>query len=166
MIRRLPSARQSGAVLVELSVILPLLLLLSFATLEFARAITAYKILVNQVRIAARHLANLTPGAGHVDGDCIVRYGIVSNTTPCGGTLLMPGLAGAVVTISDAANAPSTHRAQSTTSATGAVTVNLVTVQVSSYVHPLTSASFLTGIFGGKTSITFGPISATMRQVL
>jgi Flp pilus assembly protein TadG len=163
---RAPISRQQGAVLVELSVILPLLLLLSFATLEFARAITAYKTLVNQVRIAARHLANLTPGAGHIAADCIVRYGVVSDTAPCGGTLLLPGLAGAVVTVSDAANAPSTQRAQATTSDTGAVTVNLVTVKVSSYVHPLASAGFLTGIFRGQTSITFGTISATMRQVL
>lgn len=162
-LRRSRSDRgQRGAVLVELAIILPILLLLSFATIEFARAITAYKVVVNQVRQAARYLADKTPGSGHAEAACLVRHGSVS----CGGTVLMSGLASATVVVQDASNAPATHRAQLTSTTGNAVAVNLVTVTVSGLQYPLLTGGFLSGIFGNATSITFQPVSATMRQTL
>lgn len=146
----------------ELAVILPILLLLSLATIEFARAITAYKVVVNQVRQAARYLADKTPGSGHTQAICLVRTG----STACQGTVLLSGLTNATVVIQDASNAPTTHRAQRTSTEATAEAVNLVTVRVTGMSHPLLAAGFLSGIFGSATSITFGPISATMRQTL
>lgn len=154
--------RQHGAVLIELALVLPLLLLLSFATIEFARAINAYKVVVNQVRQAARHLATKTPGSGHSEAACIVRYGFPD----CSGTAIMSGLLTASVVIQDASNAPSTHRAQLTSTGSNAVTVNLVTVTVSGIHYRLLAGGFLSGIVGNTTTITFSPISSTMRQTL
>lgn len=153
---------QRGAVLVELALVLPILLLLSFATIEFARAITGYKVAVNQVRQAARYLADKTPGSGRGEAACIVRYGLPS----CSGTPIMPGLVTATVVVQDAANAPSTHRAQLTSSDSNAVAVNLVTVTVTGIRYNLLAGGFLSGIFSNSTAITFGPIKATMRQTL
>ncbi len=154
--------RQRGAVLIELAIVLPLLLLLSLATIEFARAINAYKVVVNQVRQAARHLATKTPGSGHGEAACIVRYGLPN----CSGTAIMSGLVTATVVVQDASNAQSTHRAQLTSTGSSGVAVNLVTVTASGVRYQLLTGGFLSGIFGNTTTITFSPISSTMRQTL
>lgn len=160
--RRSLADRETGAVLVELAVILPILLLVSFATIEFARAVTAYKVVVNQVRQGARYLADRTPGTGHAQATCLVRYG----RTDCTGALVVTGLGTATVVIKDATNAPTTHKAQATSTGSNAIAVNLVTVTVSGLRYPLLAGSFVTAITGNANSVPFGPISATMRQAL
>jgi Flp pilus assembly protein TadG len=164
-LRRPPRARQSGSVLVELAAILPLLVALSLGTLEFASAFTEYKTVVNQARIAARYLSAMAPGQGHPQARCIATNGAES-TAPCTGTPVLDGMATATVTIQDASNATATHRAQATSTATGAVAVNLVTVTITGYSHQLVTGSIISGMLSDSTSITFGPISATMRQAL
>ena len=54
--------RQKGVAIVEFALILPFLLLLSFITIEFGRAIWQYNTLTKSVRDAARYLSIQTPG--------------------------------------------------------------------------------------------------------
>lgn len=160
-----PALAQRGGVLVELAAVLPVLILLSLGTLEFASALSEYRVILNQTRIAARYLAAMAPGQGHDVAKCITSHGIQSSP-PCSGGAILPGLGAATVTIEDASSAPATHRAQPVSATTGSVTVNLVTVKVSGYSHPLITGNIISGILDQRTSITFGPISTTMRQAL
>ena len=57
--------RQKGVAIVEFALILPFLLLLTFITTEFGRAIWEYNTLTKSVRDAARYLS--TPDARHED---------------------------------------------------------------------------------------------------
>ena len=163
--------RAGGAVLVELALLLPLLVLLTLATVEFAQAIAAYKGVVHQVRSAARYLSTQAPGTGHVQAECLLTHGSISSAKPCSGAVLLSGFAasGFSVSISDALNAPATHRAQRSSAdatVTTATTLNLVSVTASGYQHRLHFAVFLSGMVGGLTVINFEPISMTMRQTL
>lgn len=135
---------QAGAALIELALILPLLLLLTFITTEFGRAVYQYNTVVKSVRDAVRYLSMQTPGTHIVEAENLVVYG---NTTG-GGTPLAPGLTPA-------------HVAQPTWQSAGSTPViNTVTVTVSGY-------SFQS-LFGSVFGIPFGnfnysDISATMR---
>lgn len=160
-----PNKRQSGSVLVELAAVLPILIALSLGTLEFASALSEYRAIVNQSRIAARYLSAKAPGQDHEKATCLVKYGAES-AFPCSGKPILPGLALATVTIEDASNAPATHRAQPVSATSGGVVVNLVTVRISGYSHPLITGAIIGGMVNDQTSITFAPISATMRQAL
>lgn len=162
--------RGQGAVLVELALLLPLLLLLTLAAVEFALAIAAYKVVLNQARSAARHLSTKAPGTGHTEAECLLTHGNPSSAKPCPGSALLPGFSASSfsVTVADAINAPTTHRSQRTTAdltVTSATTINLVTVTASGYQHPLYFAGFLSAVVGDATSLTFGQISMTMRQI-
>jgi len=162
--------QSGGAVLVELALLLPLLLFLTLASVEFSQAIAAYKVIVNQARSAARHLSTQAPGTGHIEAECLLTHGSPSSAKPCTGNALLPGFSASSfsVTVSDAVNAPTTHRSQRTTAdltVTSATTINLVTVTASGYQHHLYFAGFLSGVVGNATSLTFGPISMTMRQI-
>ena len=159
-----------GAVLVELALLLPLLLLLTLAAVEFSQAIAAYKVVVNQVRSATRHLSTKAPGTGLIEAECLLTHGSPSSVKPCTGSALLPGFSAGNfgVAVSDAVSAPTTHRSQRTTAdltVTSATTINLVTVTASGYQHQLHFAGFLSGVVGDATSLTFGPVSMTMRQI-
>lgn len=163
------SPQQRGAVLVELSLVLPLLLLLTLATVEFAQAMAAYKVVVLQVRLATRYLSAKAPGTGHAEARCLLTHGVASAGGNCTGTALMPGLVanGFTVTVSDALNAPATQRAQRTSSdstVTSATTINLITVTASGFRYRLNFAAFLSGVVGSSPTFDFAPISMTMRQ--
>ena len=100
--------RQSkGAVLVELALLLPILLFLTLASVEFSQAIAAYKVVVNQVRSAARHLSTKAAGTGHIEAECLVTNGKPSSAKPCTGSLLLPGFSASSfsVSVADAINA-------------------------------------------------------------
>lgn len=159
------TSHQRGSALVELAFVLPVLLLLALATVEFAQALAAYKTLVTQVRSAARFLSTRPPGAGHIEATCLITHGQSSATLPCPGVALMPGLVapGCVVTVRDASNAPATHQAQRTAASlavTHATTINLVTVTLSGYAHPLIFPAWLSD----SATWGFGPVSLTLRQ--
>ncbi len=161
--------QQRGAVLVELSLVLPILLILTLATVEFAQAMAAYKVVVLQVRLATRYLSAKAPGTGQAEARCLLTHGVATPGGNCTGTALMPGLVatGFTVTVSDALSAPTTHRAQRTSSdstVTSATTINLVTVTASGFRYHLNFAAFLSGILGGSPTFDFAPISMTMRQ--
>jgi len=51
-------------------------------------------------------------------------------------------------------------------SASSPVVVNLVTVQISNYEHPLVTGTLVSGMIGDRVAITFSPIRVTMRQAL
>ena len=153
-----------GAVIVEVAILLPIILLLAIATIEFASALVAYKRLVNQTRVAARWLSTQTPGQGHITAICLVKYNNTNNSLPCSGSLILDNLNNATVSISDATTDPASQRAQRT-NAPNAVAINLVTVTVSGYRHPLILGGFLKPITGGAASVSFSSIRTTMRQV-
>lgn len=155
-----------GVVAVELALILPLMLTLTFATLEFANALTTYKRLVTQTRLAVRYLSTQAPGQGHTEAQCLLITGSASASLPCPGGAVLPGLAAASVEITDAVNAPATQRGRMTSTGSGGVSINLVTVKVSNYRHQLLLGNLLGGFVQSASVITFAPISATMRQVL
>ena len=71
---------QAGAAIVEFALILPLLLILTFITTEFGRALYQYNILTKSVRNAARYLAIQSPGARIIESANLVVYGSLDNT--------------------------------------------------------------------------------------
>lgn len=154
---------QNGVALVEFALILPLLLLLTFATTEYARAIYEYNSLTKSVRNAARYLTTKAYGptgclsakqAYHTTATNIAVYG-----NPAGsGQPLARGLTTANIAAGDICYAAST----------GSVpTIHTVTVTIRGY----TFQSLFTSVFGlGSGSVTFGNInfenvSATMRMI-
>lgn len=156
---------ERGAALIELAILLPVLLLLGLATIEFALALRAYTTLVSQAETAARLLSTRTPGDGHDAARCLAATGLMSSL-PCTGTPVLPGLSASLVSVADGSTAAATHRAQMTSASTGGVAVNLVTVTITGYAHPLTIGSVFNGLTGTETSLAFDPISVTMRQQL
>lgn len=162
--------RMRGLALLELALILPVLVVLTFAVLEFSLVLSQYKTVVNQVRAGARYLTTKPPGSGREEAICLVRHGDPSRSgTACVTTSsIAPGFANAAttVTVQDALNAATTHRSQATAPGdANSVVVNLVTVTVSNYPYTLLFGQILPGIFGNVTTLTFDPISTTMRQV-
>ena len=167
-----PQRKETGAVFVEFLFILLLLLLpMIYLTVEASRAISEYKALVNQVRASVRYLSTKNASEGHIQAACFLKTGVFdcSTVTP----LILPGYANLSIQITDSRLQTlngvntgivpgGTHRFQQTSTPTdpfGSV-VNLVTVQASGYQYTV-----ITGPFQRFTTINFGPISATMRQV-
>lgn len=160
-----------GAVLVELALLLPLLLMLTLATVEFAQALADYKVIVNQVRSATRYLSTQAAGTSHTEAECLLTHGVLSSSKPCPGSALLAGFVrtGFSVAVTDAINAPATHRSQRSSAdltVTSATTVNLVSVTASGYQHRLYFSAFYPGVTGGAATLNFGPISMTLRQTL
>lgn len=166
MKRLSPPHQARGVALLELAFILPILLLIVFGALEFSLAISQYKTLALQARIGARYLSSRTPGdqTARTEAICLVKYGVASAPS-CTGTLLLPALGSATVTVSDAVTNSTTHKTQATSSNSYQVRVNLVTVTISGYQYQPYVGGFLSGLTGAST-ITFNPIHATMRQTL
>ena len=160
--------KNSGAILVELSIVLPLITFLTLACLEFSHAISEYKSLVIQVRNAARYLSVSAPGNSNNLAICMVKTGISSSN--CSSNWILPGFADGTdtTTVRDSLNQPSTHRSQKTSSSSSegnAVTINLVTVEVLNYPYHTIIGSFGLGSFVIPEKIIFGKVSVTMRQI-
>lgn len=144
--------KQRGVAAVELGLILIPLVLLAFGITEFGRAIYQYNSLTKATRDATRFLS--AQGAGDANdisaAKCLAVYGNKTCTSP----VLVPNLTTAMVSVCDSSNCPN-HQNQ----ATGSGVINLITVTVNGY--PFNSlVPFVV------PSITFGPVSTTMRQVL
>lgn len=150
--------KQKGVAAVEFAILVPLMILMVFGITEFGRAFYQYNTLTKSVRDGVRYLSTQAPGTGHGIAACLAVYG---NQT-CTGQVLVPGLSTSMVSICDAINCPGTHSAVST----GSGVVNLATVTVTGF--PFTSlVNFsLAGLTIGAPNMTFGPVSATMRQIL
>jgi Flp pilus assembly protein TadG len=151
--------KQQGVAAVELAILLIPLVMLAFGITEFGRAIYQYNTLAKATRDATRFLSGQGPGDAN-DKIAAQRLAVYGNTAGNGNSLV-PGLTMAMVTVCDSINCPGSPDSpdchQSCT--TGSGVVNLVTVTITDY--PFTSlVPFV------MPSITFGPISTTMRQVL
>ena len=141
--------KQHGVALVEFALILPLLLILTFVTTEYSRALFQYNILTKSVRDAARYLSVYNPGD-------TTKFPIAKNLVvygnPAGsGSPLVIGLTTSLVpnpVWQTAGTAP---------------VINTVTIRVTGYVFtPLFASAF--GVSFGN--LAFADISATMRAPL
>ncbi|AIY42965.1 TadZ/CpaE-like protein [Collimonas arenae] len=140
---------QKGTAMVEFALILPLLLLLTFVTTEFGRAIYQYNTITKSVRDAVRYLSLQTPGTHITEAQNLVVYGNIAGT----GTPLALGL--------------STSNVLTPTWQTAGANplINTVTVTVSGYKFiPLYSSVFGLAFTDASGKITYSNISATMRS--
>ena len=123
---------------------LPLLLVLTFITTEFGRAVYEYNTVAKSVRDAVRYLSVQTPGSGVVQARNLVVYGNTAGT----GAPLARGLAlsNVAAPVWDVAGADPV--------------IEVVTVRVTGY----TFVSLFTTAWGlSFGSFTFSDITATMR---
>lgn len=143
--------RQRGVAIVEFALMLPFLLLLTFITTEFGRAIWQYNTLAKSVRDSARYLSLQTPGdtAAIATARNLTVYGKPNPTDA--DSPLAPGLS-------------TTHVPDPTWVPAGSEPViNTVTIRISGY----TFTPMVTSVFGQAfATITFSDISATMRSYL
>jgi len=145
--------RQRGVAAVEMGILLLPLVVLTFGTTEYGRAVYQYNTLVKSSRDAARFLSGQGPGDPNdvITAQCLAVYG---NTT-CTGSTLLPGLTTSMVTVCDSVSCPTDHLNQTT----GSGVINLVTVSIAGY-------SFTSMVPFVAPNITFNTISTTMRQIL
>jgi Flp pilus assembly protein TadG len=151
-------ARQRGVAAVELALVIIPLLLLVFGVSEFGRAIFQYNTLAKATRGAARFLSTQGSGLGHAQAVCLAVHGDRTCTAPT----LVSGLSASNISICDATNCPATHLAVQT----GTGQLSLVTVTVSGFQFVSLVNFTVFGYTIGAPNITFGQISATMRQEL
>lgn len=144
--------KQSGAVLVELGLLLVPLILLVFGITEFGRAVYQYNALAKGVRDGARHLSQYAPG----DATRILEAQslVVCGLTACGSASpLVPGMTLSQVRVLDRISDPGGYDLQST----GRGTLNLVRVEVFGFTFRSVAPAFV-------PDQPFGPIHATMVQ--
>jgi Flp pilus assembly protein TadG len=150
-------ARQRGVAMVELGISVFVLIAIAFGITEFGRAIYQYNTLAKAARDAARYLSmrDASDAAAKNQAICLVVHG---NPT-CTGSALVPGLTASMVSICDALACPADHAAQGS-----APVLNLVTVTIGGpNATPYTFTSLASFVV---PDIVFGPIGATMKQVL
>jgi len=144
--------QQRGAALIELALIIPLLLLLTFITTEFGRAMYEYNSVVKATRDAVRYLSVQTPGTHITEARNLMVYGNTAGT----GTPLARGLS--------LANVPAGSCC--TWQSVGAnPLINTVTVRISSYTFHSLFPSVMGVVFADANgNIVFSDITATMRS--
>lgn len=146
-----PSRKQRGAALIELALITPLLLLLTFIATEFGRAMYEYNAVVKSTRDAVRYLSVQTPSTHITEARNLVVYGNTAGT----GSPLARGLslsnvpAGSCCTWQSAGASP---------------IITTVTVRVSGYTfHSLFPSVFGVVFADANGNLVFSDITATMR---
>lgn len=151
--------KQSGVAIVEFALVLPLLLILTFITTEFGRALYQYNILTKSVRDAARYLSVQSYGdtTKHSIAKNLIVYGKPNPSVadkPLAFGLSMAQVATPVWAPAGAAPVINTVTVQIGFGAVGSATRYTF--------RPLISSAF--GLNFGN--ITYAPISATMRVAL
>lgn len=149
--------QQSGVAIVEFALVLPLLLILTFITTEYGRALYQYNTLAKSVRDAARYMSVQSPSdtTSYAAARNLVVYG-----NPAGsGTPLVHGITTSMV--------PNPVWELHGTDPV----IRTVTVQIGYGTDGSTTRykfiPMISDAFGlSLGSITFGPISATMRGAL
>ena len=145
---------QKGVALVELALIIPLLLLLTFITTEFARAMFEYNAITKSTRDAVRYLTFQTPGTRITEARNLIVYGNPGGT----GSPLVRGLT--------LANVPAATCCTWQLTGTNPV-INTVTVRVTNYTYHSLFASVFGVAFGNANGdITFSTITASMRAAI
>lgn len=140
--------KSRGIALVEFTLLLPTLLVMTFIVTEFGRAIYQYNTLTKSVRDAARYLSIQTPGTQIAEARNLVVYGNTAGT----GTSLASGLT--------TANVPDPVWETAGT----APVISTVTVEITNYDF---RSMFTTTVFGLPFgTVRFSPIRATMRSHL
>lgn len=146
--------KMQGAVAVEMALLLIPLIVLAFGVAEFGRALYQYNTVTKSVRDAVRllsqHDSTDTAYSTHItEAKCLVVYG----TTDCSGSPLLSGLTTDMVSA-----------VTSTVKTDLGNTLRMATVTVTGYTFNFV---FNPLVFGGSSSSTipFGPIHATMRQI-
>lgn len=143
--------RQRGVALVELALIIPFLLLLTFITTEFGRAMFEYNAVTKATRDAVRYLSFQTPGTHITEARNLMVYGNLAGT----GTPLARGLS--------LANVPAGSCCTWQTTGSNPV-VTTITVRVSNYnFRPLFASVFGLSFADANGNIVFSDITATMR---
>lgn len=157
-------SRARGVAAIEYALLLIPLVTLCFGIAEYGRAIYEYNAVAKAVREAVRVVAQANPADATYPAAAAKCLAVYGNTT-CAGNPLVPGLTTDYVSVCDRVNfAGCTGAAGSDYGnvATAVGTINLVEVRISGFAFPLIGLPFL-GNTG--TTMTFGPIHATMRQV-
>ena len=149
--KRTSNHRQRGVALVELALITPLLLLLTFVTTEFGRAMYEYNLVVKSTRDAVRYLSVQTQGTHITEARNLMVYGNIDGT----GTPLARGLTLDNVPVD-------TCCTWQTAGANPLITT--VTVRISSYSFHSLFPSVMGLVFADANgNIVFSDITATMR---
>jgi Flp pilus assembly protein TadG len=149
--KRTSNHKQRGAALIELALITPLLLLLTFITTEFGRAMYEYNLVVKSTRDAVRYLSVQTPGTHITEARNLMVFGNVAGT----GAPLARGLS--------LSNVP-TDNCCTWQSAGANPLITTVTVRISSYTFHSLFPSVMGVVFAGANgNIVFSDITATMR---
>ncbi|MDQ0080691.1 Flp pilus assembly protein TadG [Variovorax boronicumulans] len=142
---------QHGTALVELALIIPLLLLLTFVTTEFGRAMYEYNAVVKSTRDAVRYLSVQTPNTHVAEARNLIVYGNTAGT----GTPLARGLS--------LSNVPAGSCCTWQSAGAGPI-ITTVTVRVSSYTFHSMFRSVMGVVFADANgNIVFSDITATMR---
>lgn len=141
--------RQDGVAMVEFALVLPLLLILTFVTTEFSRALYQYNTLAKSVRDATRYLSTQSPGDTS-------KYPIAKNLVVYGN----PAGTGAPLTLGLTTSLVPDPVWQ--TAGTAPV-INTVTIRITGY----TFLPLFANVFGlSFGNVAFADISATMRGAL
>jgi Flp pilus assembly protein TadG len=142
---------QRGAALIELALIMPFLLLLTFITTEFGRAMYEYNSVVKATRDAVRYLSVQTPGTHITEARNLMVFGNTAGT----GTPLARGLS--------LTNVPAGSCCTWQTVGANPI-INTVTVRITSYSFHSLFPSVMGVVFADANGdIVFSDITATMR---
>ncbi len=127
-----------------------MLLVMTFMTTEFGRALYQYNTVMKSVRDASRYLSVQTPNTHQAEAANLIVYGNLAGTGPP----LAPGL-------------NTSHVLPPVWASTGTLpAINAVTVTVRGYQFRSLFTSFFGQRFGTNGVITYSDITATMRSHL
>jgi hypothetical protein len=155
---------QRGVAIVEFALILPFLLLLTFITTEFGRAIWEYNTLTKSVRDASRYLAIQPVGTKITEARNLMVYGKLNATDS--DVPLALNLSLANVPVSNPLTSTDCCFWQEITSTPvngSAPVIRIVTVRITGYTFNSMFNSVLGHPFG---PLTFPDITASMRTFL
>lgn len=152
--------RMRGAAAVELALVSIPLVMLVLATIDFARAMFVYDQLVKSARDGARYLSFFDPSVPAKYPVALAKNRMIYGSTSGTGPTIVPGLTTSMISVCDRADSTACSGETFANVATGSGSINLVKVTISGYqftpIFPAVSK---------LTTITFDPISVTMRQL-
>ncbi|MCB1908233.1 MAG: pilus assembly protein [Rhodocyclaceae bacterium] len=154
--------RQRGVAAVELAFISIPLVMFALATVDFARAMFVYDQLAKAARDGARYLTFFDPTIAAEYPTASAKNRVLYGSASPGDSPspIVPGLTAAMIKVCDRIDASACPGESFGPVVTPSGSINLVQVKIEGYVF--------TPIFPGVselTTITFEPISATMRQL-
>lgn len=160
-------AAMRGAVAVEFAILLIPMLLMVLGVVEYGRALYQYNTLAKAVRDSTRLLAQNNPTDTDyplADAKCLAVYG----KTGCSGSdvPLAPGLTTDMVYVCNPAGSSACPGTTYANISTGSGTINLVEVRIKGYVfnYWFNPTAFFAP--NAATTLNFGDIHTTMRQIL